>query len=56
MLYSRLLYTLTFKPKFIRALWYALHSQQSNVGFSTPLNLIAKGIQIRMYFVEMQII
>lgn len=43
----RLLYTLTFKAKFIRALWYTLHSQQSNAGFSSPLNLIAKGIQIR---------
>lgn len=35
---------LTFRPKFIRALWYTL--QQSNAGFSSPLNLITKGIQI----------
>lgn len=38
---------LTFQPKFIRALWYTLPTQSSNSGFASPLNLIAKGIQIR---------
>lgn len=50
----RLLYMLTFKPKFIRALWYALHTQQ-NSGFSSPLNLIAKGIQIRKFNLTIKI-
>lgn len=35
---------LTFRPKFIRALWYTLHAQQTSAGFSSPLNLITKGI------------
>lgn len=38
---------LTFQPKFIRSLWYTLPLQASNSGFVSPLNLIAKGIQIR---------
>lgn len=42
----RLLYMLTFRPKFIRALWFTLHTQQNSAGFSSPLNLITKGIQI----------
>lgn len=42
----RLLYTLTFRPKFIRALWCTLHTQQTSASFSSPLNLITKGIQI----------
>lgn len=45
----RLLYMSTFQPKFIRALWYTLPTQSSNSGFVSPLNLIAKGIQIREY-------
>lgn len=37
---------LTFRPQFIRALWYTLHIQQNSAGFSSPLSLITKGIQI----------
>lgn len=43
----RLLYMLAFQPKFIRALWFILPTKATHSGFSTPLNLIAKGIQIR---------
>ncbi|XP_031629740.1 ubiquitin-protein ligase E3C [Contarinia nasturtii] len=42
----RLLFQLTFRPQFIRALWYTLHTQQNSAGFSSPLSLITKGIQI----------
>lgn len=42
----RMLYMLVHQPRFIRALWYTLHTQQNSVGFSSPLTLITKGIQI----------
>ncbi|KAJ6646802.1 Ubiquitin-protein ligase E3C, partial [Pseudolycoriella hygida] len=43
---DRFLTLLTFKPKFIRKLWYMLTSQSSQLGFSSPLNLLAKAIHI----------
>lgn len=43
---NRFLSMLTFKPKFIRRLWYMLTSQSSQLGFSSPLNLLSRGIHI----------
>lgn len=53
MLYNRvaifeykLLWMLYLKPKFIRTLWFTLTSQSSQLGFSSPLNLLSRGIYI----------
>lgn len=43
-LYYELLYNLAFMPDFIRAIWFTLASQSSQLGFSSPLSLISKGV------------
>lgn len=40
---------LALKPKFIRKFWYNLTSQSSQLGFSSPMSLLSKGIHIREY-------
>ncbi|ALC41873.1 CG3356 [Drosophila busckii] len=40
----RLLYTLAFTPKFIRAVWFKLALESTQLGFSAPLTLISKGV------------
>ncbi|TDG42604.1 hypothetical protein AWZ03_010965 [Drosophila navojoa] len=40
----RLLYTLAFTPKFIRAVWFKLAAESTQLGFSSPLSLISKGV------------
>lgn len=47
---------LTFRPQFIRALWYTLQTQQNSAGFSSPLSLITKGIQIGIIYILLFII
>lgn len=44
----RLLYTLAFMPNIIRAVWFTLASQSSQLGFNAPLSLISKGV-VRKY-------
>ncbi|XP_030375441.1 ubiquitin-protein ligase E3C [Scaptodrosophila lebanonensis] len=40
----KLLYTLAFTPKFIRAVWFKLAAESTQLGFSAPLILISKGV------------
>ncbi|KAM8713192.1 hypothetical protein ACLKA7_013494 [Drosophila subpalustris] len=40
----KLLYTLAFTPKFIRAVWFKLAAESTQLGFSAPLTLISKGV------------
>ncbi|KAH8284660.1 hypothetical protein KR018_011151 [Drosophila ironensis] len=40
----KLIYTLAFTPKFIRAVWFKLAAESSQLGFSAPLTLISKGV------------
>uniref|UniRef100_T1PGI9 Ubiquitin-protein ligase E3C n=1 Tax=Musca domestica TaxID=7370 RepID=T1PGI9_MUSDO len=40
----KLLYTLSFTPNFIRAVWFTLVSQSKQQGFNAPLTLISKGV------------
>ncbi|EDW74671.1 uncharacterized protein Dwil_GK15782 [Drosophila willistoni] len=40
----KLLYTLAFTPKFIRAVWFRLAAESTQLGFSAPLVLISKGV------------
>ncbi|XP_052838360.1 ubiquitin-protein ligase E3C [Drosophila gunungcola] len=40
----KLLYTLAFTPKFIRAVWFKLAAESTQMGFSAPLTLISKGV------------
>ncbi|XP_055923583.1 ubiquitin-protein ligase E3C [Eupeodes corollae] len=48
----KLLYTLAFMPTFIRAVWFTLASQSSQLGFSSPLSLISKGVVPKQNGVE----
>ncbi|XP_075165628.1 ubiquitin-protein ligase E3C [Haematobia irritans] len=40
----KLLYTLSFLPNFIRAVWFNLVAQSKQQGFNAPLTLISKGV------------
>ncbi|CAD7088328.1 unnamed protein product [Hermetia illucens] len=40
----KLLYSLAFNPEFIRTLWYTMTSQSNQLGFSSPLSLLSKGV------------
>ncbi|KAH8403751.1 hypothetical protein KR215_002236 [Drosophila sulfurigaster] len=40
----KLLYTLAFTPKFVRAVWFKLAAESTQLGFSAPLTLISKGV------------
>lgn len=41
---NRLLYTLAFMPNVVRAIWFTLTTQSSQLGFNAPLSLISKGV------------
>jgi len=42
---------LAFTPKFIRAVWFKLAAESTQLGFSAPLTLISKGV-VREYHLK----
>ncbi|EDV37490.1 uncharacterized protein Dana_GF11384 [Drosophila ananassae] len=48
----KLLYTLAFTPKFIRAVWFKLAAESTQLGFSAPLTLISKGVVPKQHGVD----
>lgn len=49
------MYTLAFKPKFLRAVWFTLMMQSQQQGFQAPLTLISKGV-VRKFLILKAII
>uniref|UniRef100_A0A0A1XNT7 Ubiquitin-protein ligase E3C n=1 Tax=Zeugodacus cucurbitae TaxID=28588 RepID=A0A0A1XNT7_ZEUCU len=51
----KLLYTLAFMPNVVRAIWFTLTTQSSQLGFNAPLSLISKGVVPKQNGVEQTI-